>query len=269
MKTEANNRKRLMGYFGVAVTTLLTPGGKLFTSAMAAATVVAGVAMLAKDPPNASTGKTSAPSVAQTTPAFNSTELLGLSDIPASEAGYDPLVATAPSYPVSSQAVLSSYQPSIGGGSGVSSVPVANIPAPTTPLSNGGPVIVVGRGFPQPPGSGEPPEASGNPLATPEVPALIDPKEPEIIAGPSDEPRTPAEPEIIIAEAFPEDDPLKSPDVLPVSPPPRNNDPLITETNLPGLQPLITTALLPIPSTLGLFLLGLVNLGWLYRRRAI
>lgn len=269
MKAESNNRKRLMGYFGVAVTTLLTPGGKLFTSAMAAATVVAGIAMMAKDAPK-STNKSSTPTIAQTsTPLINGAELLGLTDIPASESGYDPLTATASSVPVSNNAVLSlsTFQPSATGGAGM---PAVNIPAPTIPLSNGVPVIVMGNGVPQLPGSDNPPVKPDEQPGIPEIPALPDARGPEIITEPDDQPNSPTDPEIIIAKAFPDSDPLKGPDVLPLSPPPRDdaNNPLIADLALPSIQALVPTAV-SLPSTLALLLLGLANFGWITRRRAM
>lgn len=251
-------RNRRVGFLGVAVATLLTPGGKLFTSAMAAATLgVAGVALLAKDDPT-STGKSAAPAIAQTSTALNGAELLALkSELPASESGYDLLTATPSNSPVPSQVIPSTFQSSINGGSNMSAV---NIPAPTIPLSNGIPVIVIGAGFPQAPESDEPPA----------LPELADPPKPDFIAKPSGKPNDVPPDEIIIVEAFPENDPLSGPDVLPASPPPPDDEknPLVTDAGLPGIQSPLSTAALPIPSTLGLFLLGLASLGWLYRRRA-
>lgn len=263
MELNDPNRNRRVGFLGVTIATLLTPGGKLFTSAMAAGALgVAGVALLAKDDPTSS-GKSSAPAIAQTSTSLNGAELLGLTDIPASESGYDPLTA-AVSLPVNNQqVVLSTSQPSLS----TAGMPAAiNIPAPTVPLSNGVPVIVMG-GVPQ-----LPPSNPGDPSDPGELPLLPEPLYiPNPIAGP-EEPDPDKKPDdeekIIIAEYFPDDDPLKGPDVLPPSPPPRDDEknPLVIDS---GFQPLLTTAAIPIPPTIGLLLLGLVNLGWLlYRRRA-
>lgn len=263
MELNDPNRNRKVGFLGVTIATLLAPGGKLFTSAMAATALgVAGYALLGKDDPTSS-GKSSAPAIEQTSTTLNGSELLGLTDIPASESGYDPLFAATSSPLNNQQVVLSTSQASVS----ASGMPAAiNMSASTVPLSNGVAPLMMSAGAPQNL-SGEP-GGSGQPGEPPEPPGIT-----EAIAGPTDQPGDNPEKkpnDEIIAEAFPDSDPLKGPDVLPPSPPPSDGVPLIDVAGLPGIQPFLGAAQIPIPSTLGLLLLGLANLGWLlYRRRAI
>lgn len=266
---ENTKRNRLVGYFGVAVTTLLTPGGKLFTSAMAAATVVgvAGVALLAKDS-STNTGKSSAPAIVQTSESFPDAELLALADIPASESGYDPLTATPASAPVANQPALSGFQSSASGGASTSAT---NVSAHTIPLSDSVPVVMSGGSGPQLlPGRDTSPVISDEPSGIPDASTLPDAQGPEIITEPFDKPTNPLDPEIIVAKAFPDSDPLKGPEVLPSSPPPRDdeNNPLIAALAFPSIQALVPTAV-SLPSTLALLLLGLANFGWIARRRVM
>lgn len=276
METQTGSRKRLMGYLGVAVTTLLTPGGKLFSSALAAATIVgvAGVAMLS-DKNDESNAKPSTPAIAQTGAMLTGDELLGLTDLPAMESGFDPLTAST-SVPATNVSAPSAA--SIQASQSTPSMRPIHVAPTPVPLSNGVPVIVIGDGMPQ---TSRPIEPSAIPkLPTPEtlavLPAIPEDENsfpPKVQDQGNEEPKDP-----IVSEAPDARPILDDPEVLAL---PKKNGltdpnntgdaPLFTaDAGFPSqaILPLLSHTQLPAPSTLGLFLLGLANFGWLYRRRA-
>jgi len=90
MKLNDPNRNRKPGFFGVTVATLLTPGGKLFTSAMAAVTTLGVVGVVMAPPsPHAPVETAPAPKVSDVSidqELLNVSNLEGESELMTSEA---------------------------------------------------------------------------------------------------------------------------------------------------------------------------------------
>lgn len=276
---ELNNpdRNRKAGFLGVTIATLLTPGGKLFTSALAAVTVAGGLISTKLAHEETSPTPSATPTVLPT-----SDTVLDESNLPELTEAYDTL--SAPAVGFASNASL----PSGLTMQSMSSLNVAAVDSMNTPPSN----IEI---------------ADWNPLLPP--PLFKDPVKPECVVVPpeeldniklaegqviceSDDSKTgnksepgpqpelvadasgggtqnggsggggqPNEPVLLVDPVVgpgPQDLPLPrgpfGPELVPEAP----------QYTLSALTPSAVSA----PSTLGLLLLGLANLGWLYRKRA-
>lgn len=275
-------RNRRVGFFGVAVATLLTPGGKLFTSAMAAAVTIAAVVsnMGPSQNPSGPSG-----AVIDTGALEATGKMMDISDLPT--AGDTQMLSAEtlvedPTAAPGNPAVFTSHNMSspnltganiagmaignIGGGSG----PILGIPPiPTQPKDpeKQCTVILVGElnsnteladevicleddkvakknGDPE--STGGDPESTGEPV-------------PESVGGPVSEP-------IVIALAPFKSEPELTPEI--VGPTPEETSPPKDAPTFQPLlfQPLASVAAVPEPTTLVLLGLGLLGLAQVYRK---
>lgn len=276
MKIKDTTRTRMTGYLGIAVATLLTPSGKLISSAVAAATVVGLVSMSL--PPEPVTVSISAPPVVYTGAEYIDNELLNPEQFPATEIGADTSISEEtkevvklPSVASINVAATDSSGMGPSGGGLPSSLPIGSGPGlglPNDPDNTNPPVL------PQP----EPPEcialntdylktegmedvgSTGNQPegCKPSVVVLSNP--PDLNTPPeTDEPTVPGKPPYIPPEVsdLPED-------AIPTIP---AGGPGTIPTGGESILPLATVAAIPEPSTLGLLLLGVISFGWVNRRK--
>jgi len=280
MKLNDPNRNRKAGFFGVAVATLLTPGGKLFTSAMAAAVTIAAVVsnMGPSQSPSGPSG------TAIDTGALEATgKMVDISDLPA--AGDTQMLSaetlvedptTAPGNPAAftSQSMSSANLAganiasvaggNIGGGSdsilGLPLIP----PQPKDPVpcrvvliseleSNPelaeNEVICLAEKKGDPESTDKPvPESVGEPVPEPIVIALSSPSGSEPPLGSP----TGYQPELITPEY--------------IGPTPQETSSTDAPVERQLFQPLISVAAVPEPTTLALFGLGLLGFAQVYRK---
>ena len=283
MKTKNTTRTRLNGYIGIAVATLLTPSGKLISSAVAAATVVGLVSMSTS--PKPATVSMSAPPVTYTGAEYIDNELLNAEQLPATEIGSDASVSEETKEVVKLPSVASINVAAAGsGGNGPSG---GGLPS-SLPLGSG-------PGLPF-----DPDDPDG-----PRPPVLPQPETPECIAlntdnlkiegledvGGTGNPPEGCKPPVVVLADLP--DPNMPPEVdeptVPGNPPSRGEPQYIPPevSDLPddaiptipaggldtiptgeeSIGPFVTAAAIPEPSTLGLLLLGAISFGWVSRRK--
>lgn len=275
-------RNRRVGFLGVAVATLLTPGGKLFTSAMAAMTVAAvvGMNMSSKETPS---GLSVSP--IHTGPLETSGEMLDISDLATAgdthtlsaetlvsdpnAASGNPAAFTSqnmPSTNIAASNIAGMDVSNISGGSGPTVLPPQIFPPrdkETDPKKPKCTVVLVGE------------LASNTELAGDEVICLEDDKlaekngnpEPESVNEPVSDTKPVSEPIVIALGSPSKPEPeLTMPEYVGPSPEetsPANSTPVV-ERQL--FQPLISVAAVPEPTTLALFLLGLLGFAQIYRK---
>lgn len=283
MELNDPNRNRRVGFLGVAVATLLTPGGKLFTSAMAAVTLaVVGMNMAPKEDPSGL-----ADSAIQTGALEASGDMLDMSDLPA--AGDTQMLSaetllsdpsTAPGNPAAftSQTMHSANSAA----SNIAGMDVSDISGGTGPT-----VLPPSIFLPQRDKNPDPEKprctvilveelASNTEFAGDEAICLEEDKlaekngDPESTGNPEQESVTePVAEPIIIASGSPSKSgpELTTPEYIGPSPEetsPANSAPIV-ERQL--FQPLISVAAVPEPTTLALFLLGLLGFTQIYRKK--
>ncbi len=287
MKLNDPNRNRKAGFFGVAVATLLTPGGKLFTSAMAAAVTIAAVVsnMGPSQNPSGPSG------AAIDTGALEATEkMMDISDLPtasdtqmlsAETLVEDPTAAPGNPATFTSQSMSSanfagaSIASAVGGNIGGGSGPIPVTPPLIFPTERENSekaectVVLVG-------------ELESNPeLVGDEDICLEDDKvakkngDPESTGG---DPESASKP---VPESV--DEPVSEPIVIALSSPSKPEPELMTpeyigptpeetsSTDAPTVerqlfQPLVSVAAVPEPTTLALFGLGLLGFAQVYRK---
>lgn len=282
MELNDPNRNRRAGFLGVAVATLLTPGGKLFTSAMAAATLaVVGMSLAPKEDQSGL-----ADSAIHTGALEASGEMLDMSEPPttgdtqmlsAETLVEDPSAAPGNPAAFTSQTMHSNNIAA----SNIAKMSVSDI------SGGSGPTVLPPPIFPPQDDKERDPKkpectvvlveelASNTELADDEVICLEDNKvakkngDPESTGNPEQESVTePVSEPIIIASGSPSKPgpELTTPEYIGPSPEetsPANSGP-IAERQL--FQPLISVAAVPEPTTLALFLLGLLGVAQIYRK---
>lgn len=298
MKIKPSTRTRLTGYFGIAVTTLLTPGGKLISSALAAATVAGVVGM--NLPPKDEKTKNSAPPVAYTSVESNVNDLLNVSDLPIAETASDTLT---PEMLASDQYAAQTYVPQENqSGFNPQSLPAANLVTLNTINPNTANA---------PDGFGVPNLPPLGPKSAPEFPPQVFPKDEllppqakctaviksgdsaskgagvldEVICNEEEDHEVTTNPINPVLGEAPLGPSINDPEVLalpldpakgfiPVGSIPEEDAPplfpkiaaLTPDTNQ-QIQPLLAVAEISEPSTLAMLLLGLTGFGWRYRRK--
>lgn len=267
MKIKPSTRTRLIGYIGIAVTTLLTPGGKLISSALAAATVV-GLASMNIPSEDEKTSNSAAP-IAYTGIESTESGLLDVSDLSIAGTTSDTLT---PEMLASDQyaAQISALQENQAAFKIQNNTPSTNLASLSLPsdTANGGGLP---NAFPAGPTSGPQftphPSISSSPQGTPPLetlaPETLAPEKegkvvtPDSISLPLEESPSLLGPKVIAPEVL----------ALPASSIPNIEDGLPVADQ--RIEPLFAIAAveIPEPSTLGLFLLGLASFGWIYRSR--
>lgn len=282
MKTKNTTRTRLNGYIGIAVATLLTPSGKLISSAVAAATVVGLVSM--STPPKPATLSMSAPQVANTGTGYIDNELLNAEQLPVTEIGSNASmseetkeVIKLPSVASINVAATGSSSTGPSGGGLPNSLPLGSWPGlPFDPDSDGPkrPELLqpetpectalnidylktegledVGNTSNQPKGCKPPVVVLGG-LPDPNVPPEVD--EPTVPGNPPSQ----GEPQYIPPEV--NDLPDGAIPTIPAA------GPSTIPTGGDSIGPFVSAAAIPEPSTLGLLLLGVMSFGWVNRRK--
>ena len=279
MELNDPNRNRKAGFFGVAVATLLTPGGKLFTSAMAAATLaVVGMSLAPKEDSSGladSAIQTGAPEASggmldlSEPPTSGDTQMLSAetlvedpSAVPGNPAAFTSQTMHANNVAASNIAGIDVSN--VGGGSGPSALP----PTIFLPQRDKNPdsekpkctVVVVGE------------LASNTELAGDEVICVEEDNvakngDPEATGQPESVGEPVSEPIVIASDSPSKSGPaLTTPEYIGPSPAetsPANSDPIV-ERQL--FQPLISVAAVPEPTTLALFGLGLLGFAQIYRK---
>ena len=279
MKLNDPDRNRRAGFFGVAVATLLTPGGKLFTSAMAAAVTIAAVVSnmdSSQDPAGPSsaaidTGALEAPGKTvdiSDLPTTGDTQMLSAETLVE-----DP--TAAPGMP----AAFTSQNMSSGNltGTNIAGIAVSN--------AGGGSESIIPL----------PPRDPSDPKCTPVLLSELDPNtelpkdeiicledfkkskkgNPESTAGKNGDPESTGEPEstggpgsepLVIALAPFSPEPELSPEIVGPTPEetPIPNDAPTFQPLL--IQPLASVAAVPEPTTLALLGLGLLGFAQVYRK---
>lgn len=270
MKLKPGTRTRLNGYLAIAVTTLLTPGGKLISSAVAAATVVGVVAMntpkqdenVGSSSPTIQTAGSPENSILNvsgltggTEPDMLTPDALGTDQNTAQKVSNEikpfQAVITAPS---ENRVALSYTMSASSGGFGAPSPPIFN------PIS----------GPESGPATSEPSILPPDDASKPDLGELPPPK--DLLASPdiADAPiHGPVTNELPVAgdvppsteEGFPAPGEIFPPEVIakfaPMS---------LAASPLDAVLPLDAAAI-PEPSTLAMVLLGLTGLGRIYRRK--
>lgn len=255
MKIKPSTRTRLIGYFGIVVTTLLTPGGKLISSALAAATVVGLASMIPFE--DEKTSNTAAP-IAYTDIESTESGLLDVGDLSIAGSASNtltPEMLASDQYSAQTFA-LQGNQAAFAIQNNTPSTNLASLNLPGDASGGGLPSAV-----PSGPTSGPPrapnPSIPGSPQGLP--PEMLPEKE---VITPDSPPLAETPPLLPRPEVIP-------PEVLALPPSPLPD----TEDGLPvadkQIQPLFALAAteIPEPSTLGLFLLGLASFGRIYRSR--
>lgn len=267
MKIKPSTRTRLIGYFGIAVTTLLTPGGKLISSALAAATVV-GLASMNIPSEDEKTSNSAIP-IAYTGIESMESGLLNVGDLSIAGSASDTLTPEmlASDQYAAQTSTLQENQAAFTIQNNTPSTNLASLNLPSDTANGGG----LPSAFPFGPTSGPQfthnPSIPSSPQGTPPLetlaPETLAPeKEDKVvtldsISLPLEENPSLLGPEVIAPEVL----------VLPASSIPDTEDGLPVADQ--QIQPLfaIAAAEIPEPSTLGLFLLGLASFGWIYRSR--
>lgn len=279
---ELNNavRNRRVGFLGVAIATLLTPAGKLISSAVAAGVTMALVTTTVSD---GTTGieieNAELPQLATSSAAIPDYFEMGMSELTISEPAAE-LLATREN----SNGMMLASMPSMGvlsnSANGPSGGNLSEIPA--MGVGFGPPPIIITGDPADPKGPNceqvlkkDPSERTEEEKVCeviPEIIALVPPvpEAPPPVPEAIPETNNPSvnPPPLIVSNTPPEEEQQRTPE----KEQPRKPDdepkkwPLPSEPVSSPTGEFVAAAAIPEPSTIGLLLLGLIGLGWITRR---